>query len=185
MPDGREQTSGIGWVEANLTLENATVLQIGTNVYGPGYTHSRIFICLADLRAVAVFDRFTTTQRPITCKGLLHFERDVAVAIVDATQAISFRGQRRLRILPYLIEGKIGGMSVENGRNEHVGALQGFVSSPTDGLKPANVLHYRFSGSSSVCGGVILTEDQQSLRSMSELLASSDLKRLLWSRSDS
>jgi hypothetical protein len=185
MPDGREQTSGIGWVEANLTLENATVLQIGTNVYGPGYTHSRIFICLADLRAVAVFDRFTTTQRPITCEGLLHFERDVAVAIVDATQAISFRGQRRLRILPYLIEGKIGGMSVENGRNEHVGALQGFVSSPTDGFKPANVLHYRFSGSSSVCGGVILTEDQQSLRSMSELLASSGLKRLLWSRSDS
>jgi hypothetical protein len=75
-------------------------------------------------------------------------------------------------------------MSVENGRTENLGFLQGFVSSPTDGLQPANVLHYRFSGSGSVCGGVILTADQQSLISMSELLKSPDLKTLLWNNPD-
>jgi hypothetical protein len=184
IPDGREQTPGAGWIKSHLTYKNATVLQIGTNAYGPDYAHCRTFICLEDLQAVAVFDQFTTTQRPIICEGLLHFERDTAVAIVNPTQAISFRGQRRLRISPYLVVGKIDGMSVENGRTENLGFLQGFVSSPTDGLQPANVLHYRFSGSGSVCGGVILTADQQSLISMSELLKSPDLKTLLWTNTD-
>ena len=184
IPNGREQTSGLGWVKSSLTLESATILQIGTNAYGPDYTHCRIFICLADLQAVAILDQFTT-QGPIACEGMLHFEMETAVAIVNSMQAVGFRGQRRLRIVPYLVAGKVGGMSVENGRNEHPGSLQGFLSSPNGGLQPANVLHYRFFGSGTVCAGVILTEDQQSLKSMSELLASSDLRRLLSDHSDS
>ena len=58
IPDAREQSAGFGWVEATLSLEKAHAVRLGTNVHGPGYTHSRIFVCLDDMNAIAVFDRF-------------------------------------------------------------------------------------------------------------------------------
>jgi hypothetical protein len=182
IPDGREQTPGNGWVHSHISLENVNVLQLGTNVYGPSYTHFRTYICLADLHSMAVFDQFIVDQRPVSCEGLLHFDEDIAVALANAKQVLGLRGRRRLQVTPHVMTGKFGGMNIENGRSEPAGSFQGFISDRNGDLKPANVLHYRFSGYGNVCGGVILTTDQQGLETMSQVLLSPTIKSLLESQ---
>ena len=39
IPDGREQSAGSGWIDANISLKNGWAVRIGTNVYGPLYNH--------------------------------------------------------------------------------------------------------------------------------------------------
>ncbi|QRM30122.1 heparinase II/III family protein [Microvirga sp. VF16] len=178
-PDGRGQSSGIGWIEAQTSLNDANIVRIGTNVYGPSYNHARTFICLDNLDAVAVFDRFQNSGGLISFEGLLHFEENIAVALANSKLAIGFRNKSRLRIIPHPIAGEYSGMAIHNGRNDRPGSLQGFVSHPLGGLQPANVLNYRFSGSDTICGGVILTMTDQGLRRIVDLLARPEVKKLL------
>ena len=179
IPDGREQTAGTGWVEADHGFSGARLLRIGTNVHGPDYGHARTFLCLDDLSAIAVLDRFQTSRNHASFQGFLHFDESVAVALAQAGLAIGFRGKNRLRIIPHLVAGNFDGMAVENGRSGGPAALQGFVSHPAGGLQPANVLNYLFSGPGTVCGGVILAASEQGLRRIQELLASPEVQNRL------
>lgn len=179
IPDGRDQSSGVGWIEARTSLKNANIVHIGTNVYGPNYDHARIIICLDNLDSIAVFDRFGTSGNAISFDGLLHFEENIAVALANSNLAIGFRSKSRLRIIPHTIMGQYSGMEIHNGRNDRPGSLQGFVSHPLGGLQPANVLNYKFSGTGDVCGGVILTINEQGLRRIMDLLMEQKVRKLL------
>lgn len=179
IPQGREQSSGCGWIEARESLNNANIIRIGTNVYGPSYTHVRTFICLDNLDAVAIFDRFGRLEASISFNGHLHFEENVAVALADSNLAIGFRNKSRLRITPHAISGHYSGMTIHNGCNNSPGALQGFVSHPSGGIRPANVLTYKFSGSGDVCGGIILSASEQGFRRLSDLLVENEVQKLL------
>ncbi|WP_201829841.1 heparinase II/III domain-containing protein [Microvirga zambiensis] len=178
IPDGREQTAGTGWIETDRAVNGARLLSIGTNVHGPDCRHARTFLCLDDLSAVAVLDRFQTSRSQLSFRGFLHFEENVAVALAQAQLAIGFSGKSRLRIIPHIVAGKFDGMAVESGRSARLGELQGFVSHPTGGLQPANVLNYTLSGPGSACGGVVLAANEQGLRKIQELLASPGVQSL-------
>jgi hypothetical protein len=173
---GRDQTAGTGWIMSQATLEDASLVQIGTNVHGPHYDHSRTFICLNDLSAMAVIDKFGTTQGNIDFEGLLHFGENIAVALAHTRLAIGFRNRSRLQIIPHLVTGTFGGMAIQNGCSNRLGTLQGFLSHRAGGLQPANVLGYRFSGETTVSGGVILTTSERGLRRIQDLLASQEIK---------
>jgi hypothetical protein len=179
IPDGRDQSSGVGWVNARASLNNANIMRIGTNVYGPRYEHARTIICLDNLDAIAIFDRFRSSENSISFEGLLHFEANVAVALASASLAVGFRSKNRLRIIPHVLTGQFGGMGIDNGRNDRLGSLQGFVSHPLGGLQPANVLTYKFFGSGDVCGGMILTINEQGHRRIMDLLADQKARDLL------
>ena len=179
LPDGRGQSSGLGWIESRATLGGASVVRIGTNVHGPTYEHARTIICLEDLDAIAVFDHFRSSEGSISFDGLLHFEENIAVALANSNLAMGFRGKNRLRLVPHAVTGQFGGMAIHNGRNDRPGALQGFVSHPLGGLQPANALTYKFFGSEEVCGGMILAISEQGLKRVMELLVKQELKRLL------
>jgi hypothetical protein len=179
IPDGRDQSSGLGWIEARASLNNATIMRIGTNVYGPSYEHARTIICLDNLDAIAIFDRFRGSGDSIAFDGLLHFDENIAVALANSNLAVGFRNKNRLRIIPRVMTGHYSGMSIHNGRNDGPGSLQGFVSHPLGGLQPANVLTYKFSGSGNVCGGMILTINEQGLQKMTDLLRNQEAQRLL------
>jgi hypothetical protein len=179
IPDGRDQSSGIGWIEARVSTNGANVIRIGTNVYGPSYEHARTIICLDSLDAIAVFDRFRNSGGPISFDGLLHFEENIAVALANSNLAIGFRKKSRLRVIPRVMTGKYSGIEISNGRNDRPGALQGFVSHPLGGLQPANVMNYKFSGSGDVCGGVILTINEHGLRQITDLLMEQEVGKLL------
>ncbi|WP_114943960.1 heparinase II/III domain-containing protein [Microvirga calopogonii] len=178
-PDGRAQSAGQGWIEARTSLKNANIIRIGTNVYGPSYEHARIFLCLDNLSAIAIFDSFRGSSASISIDGHLHFDENVAVALTSSNLAVGFRDKNRLRIVPYAIAGESGGMAVHNGCNDRRGSLQGFVSHAQGGLRPANVLTYKFSGSGDICGGVILTINDQSFRRIMDLLATPEIKEVL------
>jgi len=179
LPDGRDQSSGLGWIEDRASLDGANIIRIGTNVHGPEYEHARTIICLEDLDAIAIFDRFRHSGNSISFDGILHFEENIAVALASSKLAIGFRSKNRLRLLPHAVTGQFSGMEIHNGRNGRPGSLQGFVSHPLGGLQPANALIYRFSGSDDVCGGLILTVSDQGLRRITDLLARQEVKRLL------
>jgi hypothetical protein len=178
-PDGCDQLSGVGWIEAKTSVDSASIVRIGTNVYGPGYRHDRTIICLDNLDAVAVFDRFQNSGGSISFEGRLHFEENIAVALANHELAIGFRNKSRLRIIPRQITGEHRGMAIHNGRNNRAGCLQGFVSHPLGGLKPTNVLNYKFSGSGIVSGGVILTITEHGLKRVLDLLAHQEVRKLL------
>jgi hypothetical protein len=178
-PDGRDQSSGFGWIEARVSLNGANIIRIGTNVYGPRYEHARTIVCLDNLDAIAIFDRFRCSGNSISFDGLLHFEENVAVALANSNLAIGFRNKNRLRLIPHVVTGQYNGMEIHNGRNGRPGSLQGFVSHPLGGLQPANVLTYKFSGSGDVCGGMILTSNEQGLRRITDLLVTQEIKKLL------
>jgi hypothetical protein len=179
IPDGRDQSSGIGWIEARVSINSANAIRIGTNVYGPSYEHARTIICLDSLDAIAVFDRFRNSGGPISFEGLLHFEENIAVALASSNLAIGFRSKSRLRVIPRAMTGKYSGIEIYNGRNDRAGSLQGFVSHPLGGLQPANVMNYKFSGSGDVCGGVILTINEHGLRQITDLLMEQEVGKLL------
>jgi hypothetical protein len=179
LPDDREQLAGLGWIEAHEELEGATVFKIGSNVYGPAYEHHRIFMVLDRLDAIAVCDHFTTSSEAVTFEGLLHFDADIVAAIANTQLGVAYRKSEKLRVIPYTVNGSFSGMSVENGRNDPPGTVQGFVADPTGRLQPANVLRYRFSGQKTVCGGVVLAVNDQAARSLSRLLETEAVRKLL------
>jgi len=180
LPDEREQLAGLGWIEAHEEPEGASVFKIGTNAYGPAYEHHRIFITLDSLDAIAVFDQFMAPLRPITFEGLLHFDTDIVAAIANTQLGVAYRKSEKLRIVPYTIKGNFSGMSIENGRHDRPGKIQGFVACPTGRLQPANVLRYRFSDQGTVCGGVLMAVNDQAARSLSRLLETETVRNLLY-----
>ncbi len=179
VPDGREQSEGESWIKGAISRDNANIVQIATTVYGPSYDHLRTIICLRDLSAVAVFDRFATNQRSISFEGYLHFEESIAVALANPQLATCFQKRSRLQVIPYSITGHFCGMKVQNGRNDRPGHLQGYVSGQARGLQPANVLSYSFSSAESACGGVILAPSAQGYKNIVRLLETDEVQTLL------
>jgi hypothetical protein len=148
-------------------------------VYGLDYVHRRIIACLGDLSAMAIFDRFSTSQRSISVDGYLHFDPDVTAAIVNPKLVVGFQGKSRLRIIPRITSGKFGGVTIENGRNDSPYSLQGFVSGDPGRLEPASVLRYTFSGLDDVCGGAVLAVNEHGLRVMTRILDLPAVRNLL------
>jgi hypothetical protein len=179
IPDTREQSAGLGWIEASLALENAHAIRLRTNVHGPEYDHARVILCLDNLDAIAVFDRFETSQKSVSFEAFLHFDENIAVALAAANLAIAFHKKERLRIIPHPVAGQFTGLGVQNGHIGRTGSLQGHLSSRSGGLRPANTLHYGFAGSSNVCGGVILTTNEPALRRVLDLVSTQALQDLL------
>ncbi|WP_262299125.1 heparinase II/III-family protein [Microvirga sesbaniae] len=177
--EGCNPSSGHGWVKSRATFNDVKVIQLGTNVFGPRFEHTRTIMCLDNLDAVAIFDRFLGSADSLSFEGHFHFAEGIAVALANADLAIGFRDRSRLRMIPHGIAGQYSGMRIQNGCNDHPGSLQGFLSHPSGGLQPANALTYRFSGSGEVCGGMILTNNEQGLRRMLDLLAQQDVRSLL------
>ncbi|UVF20265.1 heparinase II/III-family protein [Microvirga terrae] len=179
IPEGCNQSSGHGWVESRTTFDNVNVIRIGTNVFGPRFEHTRTIMCLDNLDAVAIFDRFRSSGENLSFDGHFHFAEGIAVALANANLAIGFRDKSRLRMIPHEITGQHSGMRIQNGCNDRPSSLQGFLSHPSGGLQPANVLTYKFSGSGEVCGGMILTISDQGLRRILDLLAEQEVRSLL------
>jgi hypothetical protein len=179
IPDSREQSAGFGWVEATLSLEKAHAVRVGTNVHGPCYTHSRIFVCLNDMNAIAVFDQFRSLRSATSVESYLHFEDNIAVALANSRLAIAFHKRDRLRIVPHPIAGQFTGFRIQNGYAGRAGSMQGYLSTGAGGLKPANVLSYGFSGASQVCGGVVLAATEEGLKRLMTLIASQQVQNLL------
>jgi hypothetical protein len=179
IPDSREQSAGFGWVQAKLSLENAHAVRVGTNVHGPCYTHSRIFVCLDDMNAIAVFDRFRSLRSAASVEAYLHFEENIAVALATSRLAIAFQKRDRLRIVPRPIAGQFTGFKIQNGHAGRAGSMQGYLSSGAGGLKPSNVLSYGFNGASEVCGGVILAATEEGLKRLLTLIDSRQVQDLL------
>ncbi|MBM6580040.1 heparinase II/III family protein [Microvirga sp. BT689] len=179
IPDTREQSAGLGWIEASISLDEAHAVRIRTNVHGPTYDHARTVLCLDNLDAVAVFDSFESSQEAVSFEAFLHFEENIAVALATANLAIAFHKKDRLRIIPHPVVGQFTGLGIKNGHVGRAGALQGHLSSRTGGLRPANTLHYGFAGSSKVCGGVILTINEAGLRRILDLVSTQPLQDLL------
>jgi hypothetical protein len=179
IPDSREQSAGFGWVEATLSLEKAHAVRVGTNVHGPYYTHSRIFVCLDDMNAIAVFDRFRSLRSAASIEAYLHLEDNIAVALANSKLAIAFHKRDRLRIVPHLIAGQFTGFRIQNGYASRAGSMQGYLSAGAGGLKPANVLSYGFNGGPEVCGGVVLAATEEGLKRLTALIASPQVQPLL------
>ncbi|WP_201859687.1 heparinase II/III domain-containing protein [Microvirga soli] len=179
IPDAREQGAGFGWMESRLSLEKAHAVRLGTNVHGPGYTHSRIFVCLDDMNAIAVFDHFRATRDAVSFEAFLHFEDTIAVALANNRLALAFHKRDRLRIVPHPIAGQFTGLKVQNGYKGRAGSMQGYLSAGTGGLRPGNVLSYGFSGASDVCGGVVLAVTEEGLKRLMTLIASQQVQSLL------
>ncbi|MBJ6123946.1 heparinase II/III domain-containing protein [Microvirga splendida] len=179
IPDSREQSAGFGRTEATIALEKAHAVRVGTNVHGPCYDHSRVFVCLDDMNAIAVFDRFRSSRSAISFEACLHFEDAIAVALANSKLAIAFHKRDRLRIIPHPVAGTLTGLRVQNGQSGRAGSMQGYLSSGTGGLKPANVLSYGFAGASEVCGGVILATTEDGLKRLVNLIATPQVQKLL------
>jgi hypothetical protein len=178
-PDSREQTAGLGWIEETLSLDGAHAVRLGSNVHGPCYEHSRIFVCLDDMNAVAVFDRFQSSRGTTNVDANLHFNDNIAVALADSKLAIAFHKRDRLRIIPHPVAGQFTGFMVQNGHTGRAGSMQGYLSDGMGGLKSSNVLNYGFTGASEVCGGVILAITEDGLKRLMSLIASQQVQNLL------
>lgn len=179
IPDGREQTAGTAWIRSTTSIDGANVFEISTNVHGPDYVHRRIFVCLNDLSAIAVFDHFVTTQKALSVEGHLHFEPTVMAAIAGTNMAVGFRGRKKLRIRPHCVSGQHGGLEIIQGLNNRSSPMQGFVSQGPGTLEPASVLRYSFTGERSLCGGVIMALDDLDLRTMMRIVENASLKKIL------
>ncbi|MGF9761973.1 heparinase II/III family protein [Microvirga sp. 0TCS3.31] len=179
IPNSREQTAGFGWIEAILPLEKAYAVQVGTNVHGPCYKHSRIFVCLDDMSAIAILDRFRSSQSTMGFEARLHFEDSIAVALANSRLAIAFHKRDRLRIIPHSVGGQFTGFNLQNGHSGRAGSMQGYLSDEEGGLKPANVLTYGFAGAPEVCGGAVLAMTEEGLRRLMNTIASQQVQNLL------
>lgn len=181
LPDGREHAAGVSWIEAHEILDGGRILRLKTNVHGHEYEHHRIILCLDNLNALAVFDRFLTDPRTTSFEGFLHFDTGINVSLMSTRLAIGYRKNRRIRIIPHAIQGQFSGISIENGRSDRPAALQGFVAQAKGGLYPANVLRYRFSGHGEVFGGVVLAADDRSISVISSMMKSPQAQETLQS----
>jgi hypothetical protein len=179
VPNSREQTAGFGWLEAVRSLDDAHAIRIGTNVHGPCYRHSRVFVCMDDMNAVAIFDRFRSSQSANSFEAYLHFEDNIAIALAKSSLALGFHKRDRLRVIPYSLAGQFTGFKVQNGSTGRAGSMQGYLSNGNGGLKPANVLSYGFNGASEICGGVVLAVTEESLRKLMNVIASQQVQDLL------
>lgn len=184
LPDEREQLAGLSWIERQEEIGGASIFKIGSNVYGSSYEHHRIFIILEHLDAIAVFDRFTAQSKPVSFEGLLHFDSTVIAAIASTQMGVAYRRNEKLKVIPCTIVGDFSGMSVENGRKDLPGQIQGFVAHPSGRLQPSNVIRYRFTGQKTVCGGVLLAVSDQAARSLSNLLETEAVRHLLCDLTD-
>lgn len=179
IPDSREQTAGFGWIEATLSLDKAKAVRVGTNVHGPCYKHSRIFVCLDDMNAIAIFDRFVSPRSTACLQASLHLEDNIAIALAHSKLAIAFHKRDRLRIIPHPVAGQFTGFTVQNGHAGRAVSMQGYLSNGTGGLKATNVLSYGFAGPSDICGGVILAITEDGLKRIMPLIASQQVQDLL------
>ena len=180
IPDGREQTAGTGWVEADHVLQRG---QAPADRHQCARSGLRAFPHIRLPGRPERDRRFRPLSRhrrnPASFQGLLHFDEGVAVAIGACTTCHRLSQQepaadhsacdRRARSVAW---------QFKTGAMVGLRSLQGFVSHPAGGLQPANVLTYRFSGPDA-CGGVILARSEQGLRRMHELLGSQEIKDLL------
>lgn len=179
IPNGREQTAGTAWLRTATSIDGAHVFDVSTNVHGPDYVHRRIFVCLNDLSAIAVFDHFMTAREPISFEGYLHFDPSVMAAIAGPQFAVGFRGRKKLRLRTHSISGRQTGLEIINGANSRSPQMQGFVSQGSGAMEPASVLRYGFAAQNSVCGGVIMALEDVDLRTMIRLIESPSIKAIL------
>jgi hypothetical protein len=134
---------------------------------------------LDDLNTIAVFDRFKALRNACDFEAYLHFNENIAVALANPKLAIAFHERDRLRIIPYPVAGLFTGLKVQNGHIGRAASLQGHLYNRTDGVRAANVLSYGFSGTSEVCGGVVLTTNEESLKRILRLITSQQVQKLL------
>lgn len=179
IPDGREQTAGTAWLRSATSADGANVFEVSTNVHGPDYVHRRIFICLNDLSAVAVFDHFLTEQRPLSFEGSLHFDPSVMAAIAGPHLAVGFRGRKKLRVRQHVVFGQPDGLGIVQGANNRSPRMQGFVSQAPRALDPASVLRYSFAGERSLCGGIVMALEDVDMRTMLRLVESAPFRAIL------
>lgn len=179
VPDGREPTPGIAWLNRYLRLPNAQVIDVVTNVHGPDYTHRRMFVLMDDLSAIAVYDHFTTSRGAMSFDGFLHFEPEVVVALASPNLALCYREQKRLRIVPTSVAGRLHGLDIVQGRQGHSLSFQGFVSRTNGSLEPASVLRYTFGGTNTVCGGVILAANEDGVRAINAVFNAPTIRGML------
>ncbi|MGO4574307.1 heparinase II/III domain-containing protein [Microvirga sp. 2TAF3] len=179
IPNGREQTAGVGWLHSTTTLEGASIFEIGSNVHGPDYAHRRIFVILSDLKAIAVFDRFTTGESPVSFEGYLHLGPSVIASIVNPRMIVGSNGLHKIRIVPKSVVGRLNGIELVYGRDDCPATMQGFVSQNPMSLDAAGVVRYLVSGQRIVCGGVIIAMDEVSLRAISDIVVTPVLTKLL------
>ncbi|MBF9195907.1 heparinase II/III domain-containing protein [Microvirga terrestris] len=179
IPDSREQSAGLGWIEETLSLDNAYAVQVGTNVHGACYKHSRVFVSLDDMNGIAILDRFRSSKSTTGFEANLHFDDNIAVALANSHLSIAFHKRDRLRVIPHSIAGNFTGFKVQNGHTGRAGSMQGYLSNGTGSLKPANVLSYGFTGASEVYGGVILAITEEGLKRLMNVIASQQVQRLL------
>ncbi|RZK82900.1 MAG: hypothetical protein EOO66_25680, partial [Methylobacterium sp.] len=158
-PDGREPGAGAAWPAGSIRLDGAQAHAIGTTVHGPDYRHIRVFVLLDDLSGLAVLDRFTTGDRPVTFTGLVHVGPEIVVALAGPRRAVAQAGRARLSFVPVALTGRPAGLSLTMGCNEHPGALRGFVSDGPGLLRPTAVLRYAIAGPDGACGGLIIAAD--------------------------
>ncbi|MCB8823461.1 hypothetical protein [Microvirga rosea] len=178
VPNGRTPTAGIAWLKSRLSIANANIFEMESNVHGPNFVHRRIFVVPEDLKALAVFDCFQTASEPITFEGFLHFAPGTMVAIAGSQLSVAFQAKQRLRIIPVAVIGEAGGMQIVHGRNRH-SSVQGIVSQASSSFDAANVLRYEFTGGRNTCGGVILALEEASYKTLADLIDTPAVANLL------
>ncbi|MDO9426181.1 MAG: heparinase II/III family protein [Methylobacterium sp.] len=178
-PDGREPGAGAAWAAGSIRLDGAQAHAIGTSVHGPDYRHTRVFVLLDDLSGLAVLDRFTAGDRPVTFEGLVHVGPEIVVALAGPRRAVAQAGRARLSFVPVALTGRPAGLSLAMGCNEHPGALRGFVSGGPGPLQPTGVLRYAVAGRDGACGGLLIAADAAREAQLGRLVVGEAMARLL------
>lgn len=170
IPDGREPTAGAGILRETARIGPAKVHVVETTVHGPDFRHARSFVLLDDLSGLAVFDAFSTEDRPLILEGFLHFDAEIAVALTDPCRAFALQGGRRLSIVARMIAGRFGGLGAVTGWEGSAPAIQGFVAQNEEAMRPAPVLRYGMAGRGSVCGGLLIAANATSLDALGRIV---------------
>lgn len=181
-PDGCEPGAGAARLAGAIRLDGAQACAIATTVHGPAYDHRRVFVLLDDLSGLAVLDRFTAGDGPVTFEGLVHFGPDIVAALAGPRRAMAQSGRARLSVVPVALTGRTAGLSLAIGCNEHPGGLRGFVSDGGGPLRPASVLRYAIAGRTGACGGVILGSDASGEARLARLVTEAAVSGLLAGR---
>jgi hypothetical protein len=176
VPAGREQCSGEAWLQGTADLDEALLFEVASNVYGPGYDHRRFFLCLKSLNGMAVLDSFTADEGQLQFEGFLHFSPEVVAALASSRLVLGYHGQKKLRIVPHIARGRLGGLDIIHGRSDQPSSVQGYVFSGPGSVRSASVLRYSVAGETGACGGVILASDDAGLAGLTRLLGTPALK---------
>ncbi|MBZ6079331.1 heparinase II/III domain-containing protein [Microvirga puerhi] len=177
--NGRTPTAGTAWLSTRTQINGVQVLEIGSNVHGPGILHRRIFLVPDRLGAIAIIDRFEAPGEQNSFEGYLHFEPEVMAAIASPQLAIGFQARHRLRIVPHAVAGQASGLELIHGRRTP--PMQGFILREQGLRQSTNVLRYEFSGGRNVCGGVVIALDETSYRTLRDALQTPAISELLHS----